>query len=187
MSENKNNENNKFQIIIIVLLAIIICFQLIHCIKLYEISYNSQLTNMAIFGSDINSSLKKELDTLKIEANKVGLDLDKKPMPNHPRPKIHNRELIVKKEKIDISDNMYTLEMKVPMKFTKKDVDVNFKHNILTISFEGVMELKNENIEESNVFSVYKSFLVPNTKATIKDVEYNVKDGILTVHVPIIK
>lgn len=185
MSENQNNKNNKFQIIIIVLLAIIICFQLIHCIKLYEISYNSQLTNIAIFENDINSSLKKEHDILKMKTNR--LDIDKKHIPIHPKPKRHSIGPTMEKEKIDIENNVYTLEMKVPKKITKKDINVNFKDNILAVSFSGSVELKNNNVEESNVFSVYKSFLVPNTKATIKDIKYNIKDEILKVVVPIIK
>ncbi len=180
MSENQNNKNNKFQIIIIVLLAIIICFQLIHCIKLYEISYNSQLTNIAIFGNDINSSLIKKHDILKMKA-----DMPRKHMPIPPKP--HNVGPAMEKEKIDIENNTYTLEMKVPKKITKKDINVNFKDNILAVSFSGSVELKNNNIEESNIFSVYKSFLVPNTKATIKDIKYNIKDEILKVVVPIIK
>ena len=131
-------------------------------------------------GNDINSSLIKKHDILKMKA-----DMPRKHMPIPPKP--HNVGPAMEKEKIDIENNTYTLEMKVPKKITKKDINVNFKDNILAVSFSGSVELKNNNIEESNIFSVYKSFLVPNTKATIKDIKYNIKDEILKVVVPIIK
>lgn len=185
MTENPNNKEYKFQIIIIVLLSIIICFQLIHCIKLYEISYNSQLANIAIFGGDINSPLRKEYNISNMRPNIIMHDENKKHISIHP--KLNTMMPVIEKERIDINNNLYTLKMNVPMKYTKKDVDINFKDNIIAISFSGIMKLKNENTEESNMFSVYKSFLVPDTKATLKDVKYDIKDGILTVNVPIIK
>lgn len=185
MTENQNNKEYKFQIIIIVLLSIIICFQLIHCIKLYEISYNSQLINMAMFNGDINSHFKKEYNILKTRDDIDKPHFGRRHMPIHPKP--NDIGSGIEKEKVDINNNMYTLEMRVPMKFTKKDVNINFKDNIIAISFSGNMKLKNKNTEESNIFSVYKSFLVPDTKATLKDVKYDIKDGILIVNVPIIK
>lgn len=185
MRENPNNKECKFQIITIILLSIVICFQVIYCIKLYEISYNSKLINIAMFNGNIESQLRKEYGVLKMRNDMLEPRIGTKHIPIHIKP--NDIGLVIKKEKIYINDNMYILEMKVPMKFTKKDVDINFKDNILAISFSGIMELKDKKIEESNMFSVYKSFLVPDTKATLKDIKYNIKDDILTVNVPIIE
>ena len=53
---------------------------MIHCIKLHEISTNAQLTNMAIYGSNANATLKREIATLKNEAQKMRGELGKKHM-----------------------------------------------------------------------------------------------------------
>ena len=103
MTENLNNKEYKFQIIIIVLLSIIICFQLIHCIKLYEISYNSQLANIAIFGGDINSPLRKEYNISNMRPNIIIHDENKKHISIHP--KLNTMMPVIEKERIDINNN----------------------------------------------------------------------------------
>lgn len=185
MLDNQNKKECTFQITIIVLLAVIICFQIIHCIKLYEISYNTQIANMAVFNGDIDMALKKEVDLLKMEADRIGLDIDRKHMLL--KEELIKKEPMLDEEIIDLKNNTYTLKTRVPINIKKKDINVELKDNIISINFAEISEIRNKNTEKSNLFSVYKSFSVPATKATKKDISYNVKDGLLTVNIPIIK
>lgn len=192
MAENQNKEkqeskeNHTFQIIVIVLLAVIVCFQMIHCIKLNEISYNSQLTNMAMFGGDIDMALKREANVLRMEADRIGQDIGRKHMLlKRHQPK--QPPMPVEKETVDEKNKLYTIEMRIPKKLTKEDVSIDLQDNMLGVSFGGSVEMETDNSKSSDVFSVYKFFSIPETKATVKDVTYNVKDGLLKITVPLIK
>ena len=66
MSDNKEN---KITLLIIILLIVVVCLELIHLIKLHEVSVNSQLTNFAIYGKDVHETLRHESEKLKAKAN----------------------------------------------------------------------------------------------------------------------
>ena len=183
MDQNNKSGEHTFEVIIVVLLAIIICFEMIHCIKLHEISTNAQLTNMAIYGGNVNATLKREIATLKNEAQKMRGELGKK----HMLLKHADKMPLLNKEKYDEENNVYVLEMRVPSGLKKEDVSFELDDNILGIGFGGIMEMENKNAQSADVFSVYRFFTIPETKATVKDIEYDIDDNILEVKVPIIK
>lgn len=197
MSENQNKDSHTFQVIVIILLAVIICLQAIHCIKLYEISYNSQLTNMVMFGGNVNMALKQEANWLKTKAKKLeqdvkmeGKNFEKDVVKKHPPLKKQppeNPPMLLDKETVDESNNLYTIEMQVPKNLKKDDLYVELQDGMLGVSFGGSVEMETDNSKSSDVFSVYKFFSVPETKATNEDVTYDVKDGLLKITVPLIK
>ena len=99
--------------------------------------------------------------------------------------------------KVDVKEDKdaYTLEMDLPGK-TEKDVDIELKDNVLTISSESKSpkeEKKEEKIEkkdgtkwlikERHYSSFSRSFTLPNDVDDEK-ISANVKDGVLVIKMP---
>lgn len=183
IGQNDKNGEHIFEVIIVVLLAVIVCFEMIHCIKLHEISNNTQLTNMAIYGADVSSTLRREAAMLRRESERIKYGLSNK----HIFLKHSDKMPLLNKEKYDDKNKLYTLEMEIPAGLTKDDIWFELDNNILGIGFGGVMEMENNDTESADVFSVYRFFTIPETKAKVKDIKYNINDGILIVNIPIIK
>lgn len=181
MTEKKEN---KVTILIIVLLILIVCLELFHLIKLHEISIHSQLTNFALYGNDLHKGLRHETERLKGELNNIRNDFKKKKaMPAN----IKNGNKIVKSTKYDKEQQVFILEVFVPKNLKKEDVGLELNNNILGITYSGFIQINYENTQTEDFVSIYKSFEIPQTKATINDVKYDVNNGILTVIVPITK
>ncbi len=121
---------------------------------------------------------------------------DEKPMPKKDFPH-HNRNRnkinvmndfsFSIQEKYDKENNQFIATINVPMNLDKKDIMVDFKDNIMTVSFSKLNEKKDENSTMESYYNFSRSFSVPETKATLKDVKQVLNKGVLTLTVPIIK
>ena len=181
MSEIKEN---KITILIIVLLIIVMCLELFHLIKLHEISVHSQLTNLAIYGNDISRGLKHESEKLRREIDNIKKDFKRKTTPANLKK---TTVPMVKSKNYDEKQQVYILELVVPNGLKKEDVEFDLKNNILGITYAGYIQVNFENVQSSDFVSVYRAFEIPETKATVNDIKYNINNDILTVMIPIIK
>ena len=183
MDQNKKTGEHTFEIIVVIFLAVIVCFELIHLMKVHEISTNTRLTNLAIYGGDASMALRRETEMLKHETERIKHEMNKKQMVS----KQTNKEPVLKNEDYDEKNKAYVLEIKVPNNWTKDDLFIQLKKNVLGVGFAGVIEAENGDEQVSDMFSAYRFFAIPETKAKFSDIKYNINNGILTVVIPIIK
>lgn len=90
----------------------------------------------------------------------------------------------------ETNEKNFIVKIKIPRTFDEKNVKVDFKNRNLTIKIERQHDTKNKNEESYSYSSFFENFLVPETKATDKDVKMilNKANGNeLTITVPIIK
>lgn len=79
----------------------------------------------------------------------------------------------------------YEVFLTMPRDFTLDDVNVKLNKSILTISIQKGQQLKNDEAEIDMYNSFYQSFSIPQTKATLKDVNMKLDDGQLLIEIPI--
>ncbi len=179
-----DNKENKMTMLIVILLIVVICLELFHLIKLHEVSVNSQLTNFAIYGKDIHRGLKHESERLRAEANNIRNDFRRRNVPTNIK---RNNAPIVKSKRYDEKQQAFILELIVPNGLKKEDVGLELRNNVLGITYAGYLQMKSGDHQAEELVSVYRLFEIPQTKATIGDVKYNINGDILTVIVPITK
>ncbi len=181
MSDNKEN---KITLLIIILLIVVVCLELIHLIKLHEVSVNSQLTNLAIYGKDIHETLRHESEKLKSKAHNTRNEFKRRNVLANMK---RNNAPILKSKKYDEKQQAFILELIVPDGLKREDVGLELRNNVLGITYTGYIQVKSGDQQAEELVSVYRLFEIPQTKASVNDIKYDVNDDILTIIVPIIK
>lgn len=181
MSENKNE--NKITFLIVALLIVVILLQVLHLIKLHEISLSSQLTNLSIYGSHARRDFRDEMIRLRDDERNIRHHLARRRIAKN----MQDTSLMIKNQNYDEKNQVYTLEIAVPKNLKKDDIAIDFKNNTLGIAFGGFVEMQNQENTMTDNFAVYRFFETPETKAELKDIKYDLNNGLLKIEVPIIK
>ena len=184
MSDNMNHKE-KTLLLIVVLIIIVIILQIFHLVKLDKVSVNSEIINMKLHYGSAREYLKNQSYRLKDDFEKTE--------KHFRRKKSHNMDVnshsipLLKSKKYDSKEEVYILEIAVPMGLQKDNIELDLRKNVLSIAFGGYVQVQSADEEVGDVFSVYRVFEIPETKAKLSDVKYDIQNGILTIIVPIIK
>lgn len=163
--------------IIIVLLLIILGLQICHNMKIGKIFAKFERAGI-MMKQDMRRDAYKFKKDMKKDAEKFE--------DRRARSTNGNIYSFYSKENYNQKAKQYVVELGVPANIEEKDITIDLKNNILVVSLTKNDEVKDGSNDIKNYINFSRFFSVPKTSATIKDVKRNLKDGVLTVIVPII-
>ncbi len=89
--------------------------------------------------------------------------------------------------KTEENEKEFIVKVRLPKTFSLDDVKVDLKNRNLTIKVEKQTDIKKENEKYYSYNSFFENFLIPETKAELKDIKTTLNNNELMVIVPILK
>ena len=82
-------------------------------------------------------------------------------------------------------NNQYLLKIKIPTDIENNDIKINFDNNVLSLNISKYHKENEKDFNSQNYYSYSRIFTTPKTKADIKDIKKEIKNGILNIIIPI--
>lgn len=167
--------------IIIVLLLIILGLQVCHNTKMWKFFAKFERA-----GIMMKQDMKRDSYRFRKDIARDTEVIKKEFEDRKTRPVKSNIYSFYSKENYDQKAKRYVIELGVPENIEEKDIKIELKNNILVVSLTKNDEVKDGSTEVKNYINFSRFFSIPKTSAAIKDIKHTLKDGVLTIIVPII-
>ena len=169
----KKNIFQEYNHLVITILLILICilstFQNIRINKVYTLLKDFQTTA-------INDCTSKKCDNFQ----NSNFNSTKKDLVNEK-----NAFSFFTTERYDKEKKVFVVEVGVPEDIQQDNINIELNNNTLKIAILQTEEVKNGDSAIQNFIGFSRFFIIPQTRATVEDVKYEIKNGVLTAIIPI--